>query len=354
MSDHCKTISIGVPIYNVEKYIERCAVSLFEQTYPYIEYVFVDDCSSDYSIEILEEVISRYPTRKHKVKLLRNSYNWGTATTRNVILDNCTGEFILWVDSDDFIKVDTVSCLISTQQHCNCDILGFGVLKHNNKDSFPYMPYLFFTPKEMFLSIIERKTHNGLWGRLVRRSIFTDNNLRFKDGQDVGEDFRIVMLLSYYALSVYSIKDTFYYYECGNSTSLMKTFSAKKAMMVWHNIDSTKKFFVGKGSFYEEAFKQKEAKTIINQIISCFSIADYECITLYIYLKKRARKIELKHLQGIEFSKKMIFFIPSYSITKYLCRVVVKSRKMKKKLCNLLRTLCIDKILRNTFLHNVR
>ena len=60
-------VSVLVPVYGVEKYIERCAVSLFEQTYENLEYIFVDDCSPDNSIEILENVLERYPHRKEQV-----------------------------------------------------------------------------------------------------------------------------------------------------------------------------------------------------------------------------------------------------------------------------------------------
>ena len=63
-------VSILVPIYNVSKYIEQCAVSLFEQTYDNIEYVFVDDCSPDDSIALLKKVMERYPKRKDQVKIV--------------------------------------------------------------------------------------------------------------------------------------------------------------------------------------------------------------------------------------------------------------------------------------------
>lgn len=83
-------VSIGIPVYGVEKYIERCAKSLLEQTYQDIEYIFVDDCSPDNSIDILNKVLSQYPTRKEQVKVIRHDKNLGSACTRNTAVRHFT------------------------------------------------------------------------------------------------------------------------------------------------------------------------------------------------------------------------------------------------------------------------
>ena len=75
-------VSILVPIFNVEKYIERCAISLFEQTYKEIEYIFVDDCSPDDSVKILEKIIERYPQRREHIRIIHHKKNRGLAAAR--------------------------------------------------------------------------------------------------------------------------------------------------------------------------------------------------------------------------------------------------------------------------------
>ena len=87
MSIENPKVSILVPIYNVEKYIERCAVSLFEQTYENIEYVFVNDCTPDQSIKVLKHVLGRYPQRSSKTKVINHDRNRGVAASRNTALD---------------------------------------------------------------------------------------------------------------------------------------------------------------------------------------------------------------------------------------------------------------------------
>ena len=97
-------VSILVPIYGVEKYIERCARLLFEQTYENIEYVFVNDCTKDRSLDILKNVIEQYVLRKPHITIVDNERNLGLAGTRNVAMARATGDFVIHVDSDDYIE----------------------------------------------------------------------------------------------------------------------------------------------------------------------------------------------------------------------------------------------------------
>ena len=89
-----KKVSVLVPVYGVEKYIEECARSLFEQTYGNIEYVFVDDCSKDGSIAILERVAEEYPQRKSQTRIIRHDHNRGLGGARLTALQKATGEYV--------------------------------------------------------------------------------------------------------------------------------------------------------------------------------------------------------------------------------------------------------------------
>lgn len=85
------TVSILVPVYGVEKYIERCARSIFEQTYRNLDIVFVDDCSPDKSIEILKRVLEDCPKRKAQTRIIRHEQNRGLAAARNTVVAAATG-----------------------------------------------------------------------------------------------------------------------------------------------------------------------------------------------------------------------------------------------------------------------
>lgn len=103
-------VSVLVPVYGVEKYIERCAVSLFEQTHRDMEYVFVNDCTPDRSISILRSVIERYPDRARQVRIIDNEVNRGVGATRAVAIAAATGECIMHADSDDYMPRGLWSC----------------------------------------------------------------------------------------------------------------------------------------------------------------------------------------------------------------------------------------------------
>ncbi|MDR0829587.1 MAG: glycosyltransferase, partial [Prevotellaceae bacterium] len=101
-------VSILVPIYKVSAYIERCAHSLFQQTFENIEYIFVNDCTPDDSIEKLQKIIEQYPNRKPFVKIIHHKKNRGLAETRNTALYNSTGKYIQHIDSDDYIELNMI------------------------------------------------------------------------------------------------------------------------------------------------------------------------------------------------------------------------------------------------------
>lgn len=99
-------ISVIILIYNVEPHIERCARSLFEQTFEDIEYIFVNDCTPDKSMEVLERVIAQYPNRQQQINIIDLPENNGAAYAREVGIKAATGEYIIHCDSDDWIDTD--------------------------------------------------------------------------------------------------------------------------------------------------------------------------------------------------------------------------------------------------------
>ena len=94
-------VSVIVPIYNVSLYVEKCARSLMEQTLEDIEYIFVDDCTPDNSLQILEETIKDYPHRQRQIKIVRHEVNRGLTSARNSGLSCVTGDYVAHCDSVD-------------------------------------------------------------------------------------------------------------------------------------------------------------------------------------------------------------------------------------------------------------
>lgn len=116
-------VSVCVPIYRVSKFIERCVKSLMEQSLDSIEYIFVDDCSPDNSIELLKTTVGRYPERRDNVVILRNAENMGPGLSRKRAAEIASGEYVYFPDSDDWIEFDMLETMYNKAIEENADIV---------------------------------------------------------------------------------------------------------------------------------------------------------------------------------------------------------------------------------------
>lgn len=122
-------VSVIIPVYRTEKYIERCVRSLFNQTLDEIEYLFIDDCSPDNSIKILNNVLEDYPHRKEQVIIHRMSRNSGQAIVRNWGMQNATGEYVIHCDSDDWVDADMYRAMYdkAVEEHSDVVICDYAI-----------------------------------------------------------------------------------------------------------------------------------------------------------------------------------------------------------------------------------
>ena len=127
-------VSIVVPVYNVAPYIEQFARSVFEQTLEDIEYVFVDDCSPDSSMDILLSVLEEYPHRKQKVKIVRHEKNMGIAVTRKDGYMKSTGEYMIYVDSDDYLEPRMLELMYAKAKEHDADMIVCDIYLYNKEN----------------------------------------------------------------------------------------------------------------------------------------------------------------------------------------------------------------------------
>lgn len=184
-------LSILVPVYGVERWIERCAVSLFEQDYENIEYIFVDDCTPDGSITILRDVVSRYPDRATQVRVLRHEKNRGLAAARNTAFDAATGEYIRIVDSDDFIPKNSCSLLVNAILSSGTDIVEGGycsLLPNNQEETHQPTAINEKTLKKRLCWI----SPSVMWACIINRNYLISHNLRWEEGVNMSEDYMMM------------------------------------------------------------------------------------------------------------------------------------------------------------------
>lgn len=217
-------VSILVPVYGVEQYIEKCARSLFEQTYSGIEYVFVNDCTKDDSIGVLNSVLEKYPHRKQQVRIVNHEKNKGLGAARRTAILNAKGDYILHVDSDDYIAENAVEVLVKEAHGSKADIVdcAFAEVANGNVMSSK-LPYHGKT--EIYNGIILSRlgfVTNQIWGRLIKRSLYIENNIINENGIDLGEDYSILPKLLYKGKRSH-IDDILYYYRIDNGASYMNS-----------------------------------------------------------------------------------------------------------------------------------
>lgn len=217
-------ISILVPVYGVEKYIERCARSLFEQTYCNLEFVFVDDASPDRSVEILQRVIQQYPKWEGRITIISHDKNRGLAAARNTLVDNSRGEFLLHVDSDDWIEPNTVELFVKKQKETDADVVTGSFISHTSKDGLD-KTWKWIAPEKDRLEILKDMLKVGsvvaTWNRLIRSSLYRDNNIRWVEGIDAGEDKIITPRLIYCSRKVAACDSFTYHYNLNNNNSIV-------------------------------------------------------------------------------------------------------------------------------------
>ncbi len=193
-------VSILVPFYKVESYVGRCVESLFTQTYKNIEYVFVNDCTPDRSMEVIKEKIEQFHV-SGKCKIIVHEDNQGISASRNDCLDNMTGDYFLFIDSDDYIDNDMVERLVEAAIKEDADIAGCGYIEEFPDRSVSH-PQFYSNDHDAMMKAITLLTIKGvMWKLLVRASIVTEhkNEVRFIPDRNMVDDYLFCCQLFYYA-----------------------------------------------------------------------------------------------------------------------------------------------------------
>lgn len=206
-------VSVIITIYNREKYIEDCARSLFEQTLDSVEFVFVDDASIDQSVALLYNQLENYPIRKPQTKIIRLETNGGRAVARQTGLDNVSGEYIIHVDSDDWVDYDMLEKLYERAKETHADIVGCNVTHEYRSYKRLFCQDYSNDMDENIRRLLNGKIFPSLCTSLTRTSLIKDNQIAFPQGLDTGEDLLFNLSLYLHANKVVGIDNPFYHYR---------------------------------------------------------------------------------------------------------------------------------------------
>lgn len=214
--------SVIIPVYNAEKTLCRCIDSLLAEKYLNAEIIIVNDGSTDRSGEICRA----YAAREKNIRCVRKK-NGGVSTARNAGLDIASGEYVLFVDSDDYVSPGYFSSIDCICKETPADLIQFSYRNDNGKQIYgaSYSPVYEKTRKMLMPKITDaicRKTINGPVAKLYKREIIEQHHLRFPVGVSVGEDRVFNIVYTFYIQSYAVTEKTVYIVNTENEHSLTR------------------------------------------------------------------------------------------------------------------------------------
>lgn len=228
-------VSILSPCYNVEKYLPKCLDTIIGQTYSNLQIVLIDDGSKDGTWEIMQE----YATKDSRIEVYHQD-NKGVATTRNNLLDKVKGDFVLFVDSDDWVELTMVESLLGIQKQSDADIVVCDMVKNDYTSDLSDKSYISYNNNQIVKAFLEHKWLNGsLWNKLVKTSLL--HNERFHCGISYGEDALFCWHLLQHVMSVVVCKQQLYHYRMNDASLSHQVWTPEKkgsGTVVWHTITS--------------------------------------------------------------------------------------------------------------------
>ena len=234
-------VSVIIPIYKVETFIGRCATTLMEQTLREVEYIFVDDATPDCSIQVLEEVIARYPERREQVRIVHHETNKGLPAARNTGLALAKGEYIFHCDSDDYVEPAMLEELYRAAKEKEADIVWCDwYLTFAENERYMKQPS-FDTPMEALKAMLSGGMKYNVWNKLVRRSLYTDNGIEFPSGYGMGEDMTMMMLFAH-ASKISYVPKAFYHYIKTNTAAFSQSCTDNHLKAIQFNIARIEEF----------------------------------------------------------------------------------------------------------------
>lgn len=213
-----KKLSIIAPIYGVEKYIEEFVLSMFTQkNIDSVEFIFVNDCTPDNSMLILERIIERYSYLKGQIKIVNHEQNKGLASARLSGLKKATGKYVWFVDSDDWLVDNAISSLINIiNTDIMYDVVWFSGFYHGKREN----EVRTMVSAETLLTTLTWPT---LWCCIVRRQFLIDYSIFPIEGLNYGEDRIMTSRIVCVAQNTLQIANRLYNYRTDNDNSYSNT-----------------------------------------------------------------------------------------------------------------------------------
>lgn len=292
-------VTIGIPVYNAEKYICQAMDSALSQTFENIEFLILDDCGTDSSIEIVKEYQQTNPRGKN-IRIVSQPHNMGIGETRNRILQEARGRYLFFMDADDTIAPNAIELLYNAALKYDAEVVygsherieDFGGKTNHIYNKYPPMVFL----KENEFAKWAYKDYNNLqamiWNILIKTDLYRRNNLHYLRISYL-EDLVFSMDLPCYVTRAVMLDDITYYYYCreGSASRYEQRTSIEKS-----EIESTivaMNFFKDNSTLWRDKpfFRQRMWKVLVTCYFVAMHIVKNEAIINPPFTKKEIRDV---------------------------------------------------------------
>ena len=265
-------VSVIVPVYNAGKYIERCIRSLFEQTLDDIEYIFVDDCSPDNSMEILAEIMKEYPSRAQNTIILKHEQNTGQSGARRDGMKIASGEYIIHCDADDWVDLDMYESMYNKAVSENVEAVCCDIVLEFDKGSRTLSVCKDYEDHQLMYDCKAPISveYFSMCNRLVSRKVYERATIVPFKGVNMWDDVGLSIRVRYHVKDTAVINRGFYHYNRFNETSTTRRPMLDRAREQALCID-----------FIEDFFKKENAWDKYRLFISYLKIHSIEELFFY-------------------------------------------------------------------------
>lgn len=258
-------VSLVIPIYNVEQYIENCLLSIEQQTFADFEVILVDDCGTDISLAIVNDFIRKSPIGG-KMKVLHHEHNRGLSAARNTGTSVASGEYVYYLDSDDTITPDCLETLVHVAEETKANMVVGNINVIGDASFIPQLSCiegknLYLIESDNFHQYLSGIYYMMAWNKLVRKSFLDENKISFVEGlihEDCAWSFSVACRVSSVAIIN---RKTYNYLVRSNSiqtdTNFERHFNAFCQLLPYYNSEARKAGYDGDELFISWYERQK-------------------------------------------------------------------------------------------------
>ena len=269
-------ISILIPVYRVERYIEQCLRSLLSNTIINdCEVILVDDCSPDKSMEVVHRVLKDFPAMKDKVLLHSHDSNRGLAAARSTGLLQAQGCYLICVDSDDWVEPDYLERLYNEAERTGADVVFCDLFQARAHSTTVIQEGK--GSGDFLTQLLREEIHGWLHVKLIRRALLVENGITWVEGLDMCEDVLIMAKVFRHAKKVVHLSLPLYHYRCTNDNSLTQKLNTQKILQLQGVVRELETYLPTE---YDDSLKSFKSKTKVWILKSANGLST-ELLSLY-------------------------------------------------------------------------